>query len=95
MRFLLAYEQQLLLTDHTPGTIPALHAYLYERTGGSIGSLGRLLTNAAIDLIASKANTEAITSELLDTITIDHTAETTWRTVKARKQRMEPLVSFS
>lgn len=75
VRFLVSYERELLLADHPHGTIPTMHEYLYERTGGSIGSLGRLLTGAAIEAITNPDLAEAITQPLLDTITIDHTAE--------------------
>lgn len=75
LKFLAAYEAQLVLTDHTPSSIPAMHDYLYRRTGGSIGSLTRLLSSAAIEAITNPTLPETITEALLNSITIDHTAE--------------------
>lgn len=72
-----AFESALPLHDHTPGTLLDMSTYLWERTAGSIGSLGRLLTGAANQIIKSDgALPERIDKELLETRTIDHFAET-------------------
>ncbi|MFJ4221862.1 TniB family NTP-binding protein [Curtobacterium luteum] len=41
------FEQHLTLLDHTPGTLDTHHRYLFDRTGGSIGTLRNLLVDAA------------------------------------------------
>jgi hypothetical protein len=51
--------------------------YLHQRTGGMIGSLTHLIRGAAIRAILS--GQEAITRQLLDTIRIDHAAESATR----------------
>ncbi|MFJ3490669.1 TniB family NTP-binding protein [Leifsonia aquatica] len=73
--FIKLYEAQLPLRHHERGTLVAEHKYLFERTSGSLGSLTRLLTGAAIAAIQDDANTEAITRDLLDTQKVDLVAE--------------------
>ena len=46
-----AFESQLCLRDHPPGTLAAFADHLHRRTGGSIGSLRQLLVDAAMDII--------------------------------------------
>ena len=75
-RLLSAFEAQLRLTEHETGTLNRLSDYLYGRTSGAIGSLSRLLTGAAIEAIQNPELPEQITEELLETRTLDHTAET-------------------
>ncbi|WP_136045024.1 TniB family NTP-binding protein [Microbacterium sp. K41] len=78
------FESQLQLRNHPVGTLNTLAEYLYQRTGGSIGSLSRLLTGAAIDLIQNKAKVELLDKNLLDAYTLDLTAETFYRKVLAK-----------
>ncbi|WP_251443327.1 ATP-binding protein [Microbacterium sp. USTB-Y] len=80
------FESQLQLRDHTVRTLDPLAEYLYQRTGGSIGSLSRLLTGTAIDLIQNKAKVELLDQKLLDAYTLDLTAETFYRKVLAMKK---------
>ncbi|MFF4331331.1 TniB family NTP-binding protein [Streptomyces sp. NPDC001591] len=68
-----ALEACLDLDRHRPGTLPRLAPYLHARTGGRIGSLARLLRQAAITAILN--NTERITKTSLEAITLDHLAE--------------------
>ncbi|MFE3205664.1 ATP/GTP-binding protein [Embleya sp. NPDC059237] len=59
----------------TPGrTLPRLALYLHQHTAGRIGSLTRLLRQAAITAIDD--GTERITKTSLDTARPDHLAET-------------------
>ncbi|QVG65539.1 ATP-binding protein [Curtobacterium flaccumfaciens pv. flaccumfaciens] len=46
-----AFERDLQLLDHSVSTLPALADQLFDRTGGSIGTLRNILTDCAIDLI--------------------------------------------
>lgn len=87
VQFLTAYENQLTLTDLEPNSIRSMHDYLYRRTGGSIGSLSRLLSSAAIEAITNPTLPETITEALLDSITIDHTAE-----AHRRSEAFRPLI---
>lgn len=68
-----AMENALDLHHHTPGTLPNLAGYLHQRTAGRIGSLARLIRQAAITALTD--GTERITKTTLDTIRIDHLAE--------------------
>lgn len=70
-------EDALRLHRHQPGTLTVLDRYLHQRTGGMIGSLSRLIRGAAIEAILDGG--EQITKKLLDTIDIDHAAETAAR----------------
>jgi len=70
-----AFEKELLLSEHVLGTLAREARYLWERTGGSIGSLGRLLTGAAIEAITNPNLRETINRELLEGGRIDHHAE--------------------
>lgn len=72
-----ALEQALDLTAHRPGSLTKLAPYLHERTAGRIGSLARLIRQAAIEAILDSS--ERITKTLLDTITLDHLAEEHYR----------------
>ena len=74
-------EQALRLHRHKPGTLVELADYLYQRTGGMIGSLSQLIRGAAV--LAMDDETEQITPELLDLIPLDHTAT---RTEPARRR---------
>jgi hypothetical protein len=66
-------EGALRLHRHQPGTLPGLGEYLHQRTGGMIGSLSHLVRAAA--LLAILDGTEQITRTLLDTIPVDHAAQ--------------------
>jgi hypothetical protein len=65
----LGIESLLPLSRHEPGSLGQLSTYLWDRSGGSIGSLRAHLTDAAIEAILTK--TEAIDKHLLDTIATD------------------------
>ncbi|MFE4824670.1 TniB family NTP-binding protein [Streptomyces sp. NPDC056704] len=67
-------ENNLDLTHHKPGTLPAHAPYLHQRTAGRIGSLTRLIRQAAITAICD--GTERITKASLEAIRLDHLAET-------------------
>ncbi|WAP53476.1 ATP-binding protein [Streptomyces sp. S465] len=66
-------ENALDLQHHRPGTLPRHHAYLHQRTAGRIGSLTRLIRQAAITAICD--GTERITKKTLEAIQLDHLAE--------------------
>ena len=66
-------EDALRLHRHAAGTLPGLGHYLHQRTGGMIGSLSHLIRGAAIEAILD--GSEQITRKLLDTIDLDHAAE--------------------
>lgn len=68
-------ENALDLHHHRPGTLPRHATYLHQRTAGRIGSLTRLIRQAAITAIHN--GTERITKTALDAIHLDHHAETT------------------
>lgn len=65
-------EQSLRLHQHQSGTLVELADYLYERSGGAIGSLSTLIRGAAI--IAIDEETERITHDLLDLVPLDKAA---------------------
>ncbi|WP_435885445.1 ATP/GTP-binding protein [Streptomyces tauricus] len=66
-------ENALDLTQHPPGTLPRHASYLHQRTSGRIGSLARLIRQAAIT--ASCDGAERITKKSLEAIQLDHLAE--------------------
>ncbi|WP_406110724.1 TniB family NTP-binding protein [Streptomyces sp. NBC_01003] len=70
-------EQALDLDHHAAGSLPRLAPYLHERTGGKIGSLARLIRQAALDAIMD--GSERITKTSLDAIQLDHLAEEHYR----------------
>lgn len=63
---------------------PRLAPYLHQRTGGRIGSLSRLIRQAAITAICD--GSERITKPLLDTVTLDHLAEEHYRPRRQGRQ---------
>ncbi len=65
-------EQALCLDRHAPGMLVRHAGYLYQRTGGMIGSLSHLIRGAAIDAICD--GTEKITKKHLDAVRLDHAA---------------------
>ena len=66
-------ETALRLHRHEPGSLTRSARYLHLRTGGMIGSLSHLVRAAA--QLAILEGEEAITRKLLDTIPVDHAAE--------------------
>ncbi|MBT2448234.1 TniB family NTP-binding protein [Streptomyces sp. ISL-43] len=77
-------ENALDLQHHRPGTLPRHATYLHQRTAGRIGSLTRLIRQAAITAIDD--GTERITKTALDAIRLDHHAETQHRPRTARSR---------
>jgi hypothetical protein len=72
-----ALEYSLRLHRHAPGTLPGLDLYLHQRTGGSIGTLLRLIRGAAVQAILD--GSECITTQTLESINADIAAETARR----------------
>jgi hypothetical protein len=68
-----AIEAHLVLAAARPGDLHKLAGYLYERTGGHIGSLITLITRGCYRAIAR--GRERISRDLLDSIRIDEAAE--------------------
>ncbi len=66
-------DSALRLHQHKPGSLVAMEDYLYQRTGGMIGSLSQLVRGAAI--LAIETRTEKITRDLLDIVPVDYAAE--------------------
>ncbi|MFJ6691551.1 TniB family NTP-binding protein [Streptomyces sp. NPDC091294] len=75
-------ENALDLTAHRPGTLSRHAAYLHQRTAGRIGSLTRLIRQAAITAITD--GTEKITKATLDAVQLDHLAEQQARPARRR-----------
>ncbi len=75
-------ESMLRLDQHQQGTLVRLAEYLYQRTGGMIGSLSQLVRGAAI--LAIEDGTERITRDLLDCVPVDYAA------ARATPQRRPP-----
>ncbi len=83
-----AMEAALDLHSHRTGSLPRLTPYLHERTAGRIGSLARLIRQAAIEAILD--GTERITKTLLDSIALDHLAEEHYRPRTPTSRRTRP-----
>ena len=66
-------ETLLRLHRHRAGTLVSLAEYLYQRSGGMIGSLSQLIRGAAI--LAIEDGTEQISRDLLDVVPVDYAAE--------------------
>jgi Bacterial TniB protein len=66
-------ESTLRLHQHRPGSLVELDEYLYQRSGGMIGSLSHLIRGAAI--LAIEDGCEHITRTLLDIVAVDYAAE--------------------
>jgi hypothetical protein len=64
-------ESTLRLRRHQPGTLVALEEYLYQRTGGMIGSLSQLIRGAAILAVGGD---EQVTRAVLDAVPVDYAA---------------------
>jgi hypothetical protein len=80
-------ETLLRLHHHKPGTLTGLAEYLYQRSGGMIGSLSQLIRGAAI--LAIEDGTEQITRDLLDIVPVDYAAERGSTTRPASVRRRE------
>jgi Bacterial TniB protein len=65
-------EQALRLRAHRPGALQRLDQYLYQRTGGMIGSLSHLIRAAAMRAIRDGG--EKITKAHLDAVALDYAA---------------------
>ncbi|MFD9394890.1 TniB family NTP-binding protein [Streptomyces sp. NPDC060000] len=72
-----ALENALDLRHHQAGSLVKLAPYLHQRTAGQIGSLTRLIRQAAITALLE--GTERITKTTLDHIRLDHLAEQHYR----------------
>ncbi|MET7304799.1 ATP/GTP-binding protein, partial [Embleya sp. NPDC005575] len=83
-----AMENALDLRAHRAGTLPRLASYLHARTAGRIGSLARLIRQAAIGAILD--GTERITKASLDTVRLDHLAEEHHRPRNPARARTTP-----
>ncbi|WP_436498171.1 AAA family ATPase [Actinokineospora sp. HUAS TT18] len=64
-------ESTLRLHRHQPGTLVGLADYLFDRTGGMIGSLSQLIRGAAILAVG---DVEQIIRDLLDVVPVDYAA---------------------
>jgi hypothetical protein len=76
-------EATLRLHRHEPGALAAQAKYLHQRTGGMIGSLTHLIRGAAIR--ATLGGQAALTRPLLDSVLIDHAAESATRRVSSTR----------
>ncbi|MFB7915721.1 TniB family NTP-binding protein [Streptomyces sp. NPDC056061] len=72
-----AMENALDLHRHKAGSLVRLAPYLHARTAGRIGSLTRLIRQAAITAIHD--GTERITKSTLEAVRLDHLAEQHYR----------------
>ena len=66
-------EATLRLHRHQPATLVKLAKYLHQRTGGMIGSLSHLIRGGALEAILT--GTERLTKALLETVELDHAAD--------------------
>ncbi|GAB2752401.1 ATP-binding protein [Kitasatospora kifunensis] len=78
-------EQSLRLHRHRSGTLIELAPYLYQRTGGMIGSLDQLVHDAANEAIDTGA--EKITKKLLDSVILDTAAQEQYDLQAVPRQR--------
>ena len=71
---------------HERGTLAKDALYLYERTGGSIGSLAKLITGCAIQTILDgDPDNERIDRAVLDSRQLDYNAESLHEKLLSRK----------
>lgn len=83
-----AFEKSLTLRHQKPGNLKKEADYLFKRTSGSVGSLAKLLTLSASELISNpKYTEETITVELMDRIVLDHAAEQNYKNMLARGKK--------
>lgn len=81
-----AFEKDLLLLAHTPRTLDPLYEQLHDLSGGSIATLGKLLTGSARDLIAKQdPENEFITLKLINAQPRDMAADQHHRIVLKHK----------
>lgn len=87
----LGIEDLLPLADHEPESLAEEATYLWDRTGGSIGALRALLTDAAIGAIIDR--TEKIDRGRLDATATDYAAEEhhSAQTLRSTQQRKRGL----
>ena len=84
-KLIAAFEKKLPLRHQEVGTLRKLNSYLFMRTSGSIGSLAKLMTGSAIELITNpKYTEECLTEEVMDTVKLDQFAEENHTIMKAR-----------
>jgi hypothetical protein len=72
------FERQLPLADQVRGTLVKQASLLYERSGGSLGSLKNLITGAAIDAILNEGLNEQVTADLINAQAVDMAAASTF-----------------
>jgi hypothetical protein len=82
IELVLGIESLLPLARHSEGALEREATYLYDRTGGCIGALRALLSDAAIASILD--GTEQVTRRLLDSIMTDR-ASTEHRRLGSQK----------
>jgi hypothetical protein len=75
----------LPLRQHRKGSLAALAGYLHDRTGGSIGSLRALLSDAAIAAIQEES--ERIDRQLLESIPTDRAATEHHTDIRTRTRK--------
>jgi hypothetical protein len=78
-------ESTLRLRQHTPGTLAGMAEYLYQRSGGMIGSLSQLIRGAAI--LAIEDGTEKISREHLEVVPVDYAAQTAYAASATRRRQ--------
>jgi hypothetical protein len=86
---ILGLEALLPLHKHRRGSLAGHATYIYDRTGGSIGSLRALLTDAAIAAIQEE--TERIDRPLLESIQTDRAATEHHADVKTHARSRMPI----
>ncbi|MCT9819296.1 TniB family NTP-binding protein [Microbacterium sp. W1N] len=70
-----AFESELMLLNHEAKSLLSHGAYLWKVTRGSLGTLNRLLTTVALELIdAGDPSNETITMDKLESVKLDITA---------------------
>jgi hypothetical protein len=85
----LGLEILLPLVKHHEGSLEEHATYLYDRTGGSIGSLRALLSDAAIAAIQEES--EKVDRSLLDSIRTDRAAAEYHAAAPPRPRKTKPL----
>lgn len=89
IELVLGLETLLPLTSHKQGSLEELSPYLYDRTGGSIGSLRALLSDASIAAI--QEGSEEVDRALLDSIKTDRAADEHHAATPPRPRTRKPL----
>lgn len=85
LKVLTSFEQNLLLFNHTAGTLAKDTAeYIWERTGGFIGPISALVREGAALAISRK--TEKITIDILNSIKLDFESEQQFKLNKKKYQ---------